>query len=216
MLGLPPSPHFAITQCQRFLPSPPTFHGTTLSSAFRRQFESAAALCAWPEEHNARILLTQLRSPAAEFLGHLPVSDCTDYASLFAALETRYGDSDLRHFHLTELKDVRQGTYSLQERAAHVERFSWKALAGYPNSAAEFITTQTFIDAINDLDVQRFVRLVRPSTVHTALPLALECGFRPIKNIQWVQLGNFQLPSMGLGPVGFSPPIARVALRING
>ncbi|KAH6919887.1 hypothetical protein HPB50_029125 [Hyalomma asiaticum] len=90
----------------------------------RRQFESAAALCAWPEEHNARILLTQLRPPAAEFLGHLPVSNCTDYDSLVEALETRYGDSDLRHFHLTELQDVRQGKYSLQERAAHVERFS--------------------------------------------------------------------------------------------
>ncbi|KAH6944393.1 hypothetical protein HPB50_002905 [Hyalomma asiaticum] len=73
----PPSPHYAMTHCQGFFPSPPTFDGTTSWSVFLRQFESAAALCAWPETHKARILVTQLRSPAAEFLEHLPASDCT-------------------------------------------------------------------------------------------------------------------------------------------
>lgn len=63
----PPSPCSAMTQCEGSFPSPPTFDGTTSWSVFLRQFESAAALCAWPEQHKARILVTQLRSPAAEF-----------------------------------------------------------------------------------------------------------------------------------------------------
>ncbi|KAH6943840.1 hypothetical protein HPB50_000157 [Hyalomma asiaticum] len=104
-------------------------------------FESTAALCASPEQHKARILVTQLRSPAAEFLEHLPASDCTDYVSLVAALDSRCGDSHLRHL---ELQHVQQGKYSLQELAAHVERLSWKALACCPNSTADFIATQTF------------------------------------------------------------------------
>lgn len=38
----------------------------------------------------------------------------------------------------------------------------------------------------------------------------------PVKNIQWVQLENFHLKSMGVGPVGFSPPIEHYPVRING
>ncbi|KAH6945663.1 hypothetical protein HPB50_009558 [Hyalomma asiaticum] len=47
-------------------------------------------------------------------------------------------------------------------------------LAGCPNSTADFIATQAFIDAINDIDVLRFVRVARQSTFHAALALALE------------------------------------------
>ncbi|KAH6923474.1 hypothetical protein HPB50_001295 [Hyalomma asiaticum] len=148
----PPSPCSAMTQCQGFFPSPPTFDRTTI------RLES----------------LTQHQTPAAKSLEHLPAPDCTEYDSLVAGLESRYGDSHLGHLHLTELQYVRQGKYTLQEHAAHVERWSWKAAASCPNSTAGFIATHTFKDAISDLYIQRFVRLACPYTVHTVLALALE------------------------------------------
>ncbi|KAH6948293.1 hypothetical protein HPB50_023347 [Hyalomma asiaticum] len=118
-------------------------------SVFLSHFESSTALSAWAEQYKAPVLVTQLRSPAAEFLEHLLESDCTDYNSLVTALESRIGDSYLRLLHLTELQHVRQDKYSLPELAAHVEHFSWKALAGCPSSTAGgFSTTQAFRDAI--------------------------------------------------------------------
>ncbi|KAH6922913.1 hypothetical protein HPB50_020144 [Hyalomma asiaticum] len=110
---------------QGFFLSPPTFDRTMSWFVFLRQLESADALCAWPEHHKARILVIQLRSPAADFWS-------TDYDSLVVAFKSRYGDCHLGHLHLAELQHVRKGKYSLQEPAAHVERLLWKALAGCP------------------------------------------------------------------------------------
>ncbi|KAL1487130.1 hypothetical protein MTO96_031105 [Rhipicephalus appendiculatus] len=153
---------------------PPTFDGTTSWAAFLVQFESVAALNGWTVQDKAQVLVVQLRAAAAEYLEYIPQVIRSDYGALVSALESRFGDHHLLQLYLTQLKHVRQGRRDLQELAAHVDSLSRKALSGCPTATMDLIAANAFVDAINNRNVQRFVRLARPTDVPSALAIALE------------------------------------------
>ncbi|KAL1441908.1 hypothetical protein MTO96_008176 [Rhipicephalus appendiculatus] len=153
---------------------PPTFDGTTSWAAFLVQFESVAALNGWTVQDKAQVLVVQLRAAAAEYLEYIPQVIRSNYEALVSALESRFGDHHLLQLYLTQLKHVRQGRRDLQELAAHVDSLSWKALSGCPTATMDLIAANAFVDAINNRNVQRFVRLARPTDVPSALAIALE------------------------------------------
>lgn len=96
------------------------------------------------------------------------------YELLLQALEARFNDSHLQQLHLTSLKTYRQGTESLQELADTIDRLARKALLGCSEATLHLMTTSAFIDAIHNSEIQRFVRLARPTTLSAALSHALE------------------------------------------
>ncbi|KAH7976694.1 hypothetical protein HPB52_018308 [Rhipicephalus sanguineus] len=153
---------------------PPTFDGTTSWAAFLVQFESVATLNGWTVQDKAQVLVLQLRHAAAEYLEYIPQAIRSNYEALVSALESRYGDRHLLQLYLTQLKHVRQGRRDLQELAAHVDSLARKAFSGCPTATMDLIAANAFVDAINNRNVQRFVRLARPIDVPSALAVALE------------------------------------------
>ncbi|KAL1474127.1 hypothetical protein MTO96_038217 [Rhipicephalus appendiculatus] len=153
---------------------PPTFDGTTSWAAFLVQFESVATLNGWTVQDKAQVLVVQLRAAAAEYLEYIPQVIRSNYEALVSALESRFGDHHLLQLYLAQLKHVRQGRQDLQELAAHVDSLSRKALSGCPTATMDLIAANAFVDAINNRNVQRFVRLARPTDVPSALAIALE------------------------------------------
>ncbi|KAH7957092.1 hypothetical protein HPB52_015160 [Rhipicephalus sanguineus] len=138
---------------------PPTFDGTTSWAAFLAQFESVATLNGWTVQDKAQVLVVQLRDAAAEYLDYLPQGIRSNYEALL---------------YLTQLKHVRQGRRGLHELAAYIDSLSRKALSGCPTATMDLIAANAFVDAINNRNVQRFVRLARPTDVPSALAVALE------------------------------------------
>ncbi|KAH7977000.1 hypothetical protein HPB52_022810 [Rhipicephalus sanguineus] len=153
---------------------PPTFDGTTSWAAFLVQFESVATLNGWTVQDKAQVLVLQLRHDAAEYFEYIPRAIRSNYEALVSALESRYGDRHLVQLYLTQLKRVRQGRRDLQELAAHVNSLSRKAFSGCPTATMDLIAANAFVDAINNRNAQRFVRLARPIDVPSALAVALE------------------------------------------
>lgn len=153
---------------------PPTFDGLGSWRSFVVQFETVALHNGWSSDGKAAALIAQLRGKAAECLEVMPDSIRATYESLRQALEARFNDAHLQQLHLTALKTYRQKTESLQELALAIERLAMKALAGCTEATLHLITTSAFVDAIKDTDVQRYVRLARPTTLSAALGHALE------------------------------------------
>ncbi|KAH7939231.1 hypothetical protein HPB52_009084 [Rhipicephalus sanguineus] len=139
---------------------PPTFDGTTSWAAFLVQFESVATLNGWTVQDKAHAV--QLRDAAAEYLEYIPQGIRSNYEALVSPIESRFGDRHLLQLYLTQLKHVRQGRRYLQELAAHVDSLSRKALSGCPTATMDLIAANACVDAINNRNVQRFVRLARP------------------------------------------------------
>ncbi|KAL1435127.1 hypothetical protein MTO96_011257 [Rhipicephalus appendiculatus] len=169
--NVPMSPQSRFFRAQ--LP-PPTFDATTSWATFLVQFESVAALNGWTVQDKAQVLVVQLRAAAAEYLEYIPQVIRSNYEALVSALKTRFGDRHLLQLYLTQLKHVQQGWRDLQELAAHVDSLSRKALSGCPTATVDLIAANSFVDAINNRNVQRFVRLARPTDVPSALAIALQ------------------------------------------
>ncbi|KAL1473340.1 hypothetical protein MTO96_022363 [Rhipicephalus appendiculatus] len=153
---------------------PPTYDGTTSWAAFRIQFQSVASFNCWTSEEKLLVLVSQLRSTAAEVLNCLPCVGRSTYNDLVCALEARFGNAPFRSAYIAQLRTLHQGQATLRDLADTVERLSCKALAGCSATTLDLITTQTFVDAISDRGTQTFVRLGRPANLRAALALALE------------------------------------------
>ncbi|KAH8009342.1 hypothetical protein HPB51_015665 [Rhipicephalus microplus] len=153
---------------------PPTLDDTTSWAVFLALFEFVAALNGWTVQNKAQALILQLRGAAVEYLEYIPQGVLSNYEALVSAQETRFSDSHMLQFYLTQLKHVRQGHRDLQELAAHADSLFRKASSGCPTATMDLIAADSFVDAINNRSVQHFVRIARSIDVRSALAFALE------------------------------------------
>ncbi|KAH7961702.1 hypothetical protein HPB52_011364 [Rhipicephalus sanguineus] len=167
---------------------------------FLVQFESVATLNGCTVQDKAQVLVLQLRPAAAEYLEYIPQGIRSNYEALVPALESRFGDRHLLQLYLTQLKHVRQGRRDLQELAAHVDSSSRKAFSGCPTATMDLIAANAFVDAINNRNVQRFVRLARPIDVPSALAVALRQRYKNARKQLKIRTGGQPTRTCPPGP----------------
>ncbi|KAH9379857.1 hypothetical protein HPB48_022870 [Haemaphysalis longicornis] len=159
-------------QCMPLLP--PVFDDSTSRAAFRIQFVSVAVASGWSLTDQARVLAAQLHPPASDVLEYLTEHTRLDYPSLITAMEDRIGDTRFQQLHCAELKRVRQQGITLEDLANRVKRLTHKAAAGSSNATKDLIGPGAFLDALENQNVKRFVRLALPMTLRDALGLTIE------------------------------------------
>lgn len=154
-----------------------TFNETFPLDAYLAQFDIVVRCNGWNAQPRFCAVASQLHGPAIELLATLPQSTATtgEYQVLLNALEALFGEHHLQFCNHSELRNRRQHLKEpLQELAVDVERLAQKAFCGSPCGIRDTAGLAAFVDAIGEGNIQRLVRMARPTTVRLALAMALE------------------------------------------
>ena len=134
-----------------------------------------AELNAWTETEKAIFLAINLKGPALTLLGNLPSRSRTDYGTLTAALDSRFGNAHQTELNRTRLRNRRRKRdEGLPELAEDIERLVRLAYPDADPAMLEVLAKDQFIDALPGDDARLRIRQMRPPTMRTALEYALE------------------------------------------
>jgi len=134
-----------------------------------------ADLSGWNEMEKVTYFPINLKGPALTVLSNLPARSRSDYATLTAALDSRFGGAHQAELNRARLRNRRRRRdEGLPELAEDIERL---ARLAYPNadlSMLEVLGKDQFIDALPQEDMRLRIRQMRPSSLREALEHALE------------------------------------------
>ncbi|GBN76873.1 hypothetical protein AVEN_132878-1 [Araneus ventricosus] len=154
---------------------PLTFYGLTSWTVFKTQFDDVSSTNGWTDSMKASQLVASLRGSAAEVLQGIPDDKLTDLTTIEKALESRFGDSHLTQFYITELKTRSQKPgESLLELAADVERLMSLAYAECPQDVRESLAAQYFVGAIRVEDTQHSTRVMDIEDLKSSLTYSMK------------------------------------------
>ncbi|ROT64722.1 putative nitric oxide synthase-like [Penaeus vannamei] len=160
--------------CQRWR-KPSEFDGKVAWEAYLAQFELLAGAQGWDDHEKALQLVSGLRGAALEVLAHLTSQQRTVYSHVVGALQRRFGHHHQAEVYRARLKArVRAKGESLPQLAQELETLVRHA---YPAAAEDMVTVLTrdyFVDALQDRELQLYIKQVHPEGVQVALARALE------------------------------------------
>ncbi|XP_069986319.1 uncharacterized protein [Penaeus vannamei] len=166
----PASPH----DCQRWR-KPSEFDGKVAWEAYLAQFELLAGAQGWDDNEKALQLVSGLRGVALEVLAHLTSQQRTVYSHVVGALQRRFGHPHQAEVYRFRLKArVRARGESFPQLAQELETLVRHA---YPAAAEDMVTVLTrdyFVDALQDRELQLYIKQAHPEDVQVALARALE------------------------------------------
>lgn len=170
----------------------PTFDGNVPWSTYRRQFEAAANINGWTLEEKATALMIALRGDTLNILQTIPANVEPSYDNLVSRLEMRYGDSHLQQVYHAQLKNRHQKYgETLQEFEADISRLVRMAYPNAPDSFLEQLAVESFTYGVDDVELQRDLRLGHAKTLNEALARALE--FEAVKQASKSHHGRVRL-----------------------
>jgi len=160
--------------CQRWR-KPSEFDGKVAWEAYLAQFELLAGAQGWDDDEKALQLVSGLRGAALEVLAHLTSQQRTVYSHVVGALQRRFGHHHQAEVYRARLKArVRARGESLPQLAQELETLVRHA---YPAAAEDMVTVLTrdyFVDALQDRELQLYIKQAHPEDVQVALARALE------------------------------------------
>ncbi|KAK8389762.1 hypothetical protein O3P69_009038 [Scylla paramamosain] len=146
------------------------YDGKVAWESYVAQFEMLASAQGWSEAEKALQLTTALRGPVVEVVGHLPPAQRAYYGSVAEALRHRLGHHHQAEVYRARLKKrTREQGETLSQLAQDVE--------SYPAAPEEIIVVvarDSFIDALDDQQLQIYVKQAHPGDLQVALVRALE------------------------------------------
>ena len=139
------------------------------------QFDMIAALNGWDDHTKALELATSLTGDALAILTDLEPWQRRHYPELVKALVARFEPDNQSEVYRAQLKvKTREGTETLTELAQDIKKLVRKA---YPNASLdmrEIMAKDSFVDALNNADMEWSVFHGKPQTLCEAVTLALE------------------------------------------
>ena len=154
---------------------PAPFDGKLTWDAYHTQFEMLAKINHWSDVDKAAYLAISLRGPAATVLTNLPSDQRQNYASLTAALQSRFGTAHQTELNRVRLKArIRRREETLPELAEDIERLVRLAYPEAAESMVEVLAKDQFVDSLPEEDMRLRIRQHRPATLRAALETALE------------------------------------------
>lgn len=154
---------------------PQDFDGSVSLEAYLAQFEMLAVIQRWDEMERAVQLVSCLRGPAIEILGHLSTAQRASYTCVTEALERRFG-----HQHQAEVfrarfrTRVRAHGESLQQLAHDLESLARKAYPGATEDLTMVLLRDQFVDALVEPQMKIYIKQAHPSDLQESLARALE------------------------------------------
>lgn len=154
---------------------PAPFDGKLTWDAYHTQFEMLAKINRWNDVDKAVYLAISLRGPAATVLTNLPPDQRQNYASLTAALQSRFCTAHQTELNRVRLKArARRREETLPELAEDIERLVRLAYPDAAESMVDVLAKDQFMDALPEEDMRLRIRQHRPATLRAALETALE------------------------------------------
>lgn len=168
-----PACHSPCDPCRK--KTTPEFDGKVSLEAYMAQFEMLASASGWNSGQKAVELATSLRGNAVELLGQMAAHERSDYETLVAALERRYGTQHQTDLYRTKFRTrMRKKGESLQDMAQDLEHLAHRA---YPTASTEMKATllkDQFVDGLHDPHLKLHIKQASTKTLQEALARALE------------------------------------------
>lgn len=154
---------------------PANFDGTSSFQDYLVQFNMVGDLNRWDEEMKAMELATSLRGAAQTVLSDLRPEQRRDYHQLVCALTARFEPTNQTELYRAQIKSrLRRKSESVQELANDIKRLVRRAYPQATNDLRDQIARDSFIDSLNEHELEWFVYQGKPKTVDEAMQLALE------------------------------------------
>lgn len=154
---------------------PATFDGAMNWNDYIVHFDMIAELNYWSDETKALELATSLRGPALSVLSDLRPEYRYSFRHLVSALSSRFEPENQAEIYKTQLKSrVRRKNESITELMQDIKRLVRMA---YPNAPLDFrdqITKDSFIESLNEQEMEWSVFQGRPRNLEDAVRLSLE------------------------------------------
>lgn len=154
---------------------PATYDGSTSLENYLTQFELIAELNGWNNYTKAMFLAANLRGEAQGILADIGVQSRRDYYMLVAALKTRFCPSNQHEVFRIQLKNRRRRKDEpIPELGQAIKRLIRQA---YPTASTDVqaaLSTDHFVDALNDPNLRLGVYQSRPMNIDEAIRAALE------------------------------------------
>ena len=165
--------HFPVAPSGQRKPS--EFDGKVQWEAYFAQFQLLADAQGWDEAESALQLVASLRGPALEVLGHLTSTQRGDYSSVVEALRRKFGNYQQAEVYRARLKGrVRAKGESLPQLAQDIDTLVRRAFPSASEDMVGVLTTDHFLDALQNRELQLYVKQAHPKDVKEALARALE------------------------------------------
>ena len=153
----------------------PSYDGKSSFKDFLIQFEMVSEFNNWNIEIMAQELALSLKDQAVAVLADLDISHRRHYPSLVEALKARFEPENQIQLHRAKLKSrIRRENESLSQLAQDIRRLVRDANPGVPLEIRENMAKDSFLDALNDRDLELSVFQSQPKSLQDALRIALE------------------------------------------
>jgi len=154
---------------------PAEFDGKVSWEAYHAQFEILAKAQGWSVGDRALHLVASLRGQAVEVLGHLTPVQRASYRDVVEALRRRFGHFQQAEVHRARLKvRVRGRGEPLTQLAQEVESLVRRAYPTAREDMVDVLARDCFVDALQDQQLQIYVKQAHPQDVQEALARASE------------------------------------------
>lgn len=154
---------------------PSEFDGKVAWEAYLAQFELLADAQGWDSAERALQLVSSLRGSALKVLGHLTPVQRLLYPSVVEALRKRFGHHQQAEVYRARLKArMRARGEPLPQLAQEMETLVRRAYPAAQEDMVVVLTRDHFVDALQDRNLQLYVKQAHPMDVQEALARALE------------------------------------------
>jgi len=151
------------------------YDGKVSWNAFQAQFETVARRQGWNDEEKAYQLVISLKGAAVEVLEHLTVAQMRSYTCVVRALQRRFGRRQQPEVYRAQLKTrTRRRDESLPQLAQDIEVLVRGAYPMATEETIDMLAKDSFVDALNDKQLQVHVKQAGPHNVQEALARAAE------------------------------------------
>ena len=176
----------------------PYFNGNTCWSDYLVQFELVANLNGWTDDVKALELATSLRDAAQGILADLDVTQLRNYPALAAALTNRFEPPNCAEMFRAELKcRSRSPGERLCDLVQDIKRLVRNAYPDDPKQTRAKLAKDSFVDALNDADMEWSIFQRKPNTVDEALQYAVEYeSFQKGRNLRMGSRRGLRMQSM--------------------
>ena len=172
-----------------FKMKPQNFSGATDFDEFLSQFEITCEINGWQYREKSLYLANCLTGDACSLLNELDPEGRRDYDTLVEKLANRFGSVHRSEIYRTQLKSrSRNRGESIPELAQAVKKLVRQAYPGVNKDVIETLSTDSFIDALNDSEIRLRVRELGPKTLAEAERTALRLESHKIADKQCSRL----------------------------
>ena len=153
----------------------PSYDGKSSFNDFLLQYEMVGEYNQWDRKTMASQLAMCLKDDAVAVLSDLSFDQRRQYDSLVAALRDRFEPENQTQLHRAQLKArIRQPNETLPQLAHDIRKLVRDANPLVPANIREAMAKDSFLDALNDRDLELAVFQGQPKTLQDALKVAME------------------------------------------